>query len=155
MLEAVKRADLKATEWLANIQHPLLKDIMTGFSSLGSPVNSLVFLATISYFSISLLVQLSVSLFAAWVIVYGLKYLTSRKRPEGSLEAGMTSSFPSGHSATAFIFASVISQAYPSTAALLFSLAGIVAFSRVYLQTHYLSDAVSGSFIGLLLVALV
>jgi undecaprenyl-diphosphatase len=71
--------------------------------------------------------------------------------PPGPLPYGMhrpiTSSFPSGHAASAFT-AAVVLAGGPETPAL-FVLAGAIAFSRVYTRMHHTSDVVAGSLVGL------
>jgi membrane-associated phospholipid phosphatase len=63
-------------------------------------------------------------------------------------------SFPSGHSATAFsvffVFAMVTKHRWLKC--ILFILACLVAFSRVYLSQHFIVDIMAGSFIGMLTV---
>lgn len=63
-----------------------------------------------------------------------------------------TSSFPSGHTATAFALASVLALYYKNVGLhiLLLLLAVAVGFSRIYLSQHFLLDALAGSFIGVL-----
>lgn len=60
------------------------------------------------------------------------------------------SSFPSGHTATAFALAVVFAWRYSSKwlQLLLLLLAMLVGFSRVYLSQHFLADVLAGSFIG-------
>lgn len=58
-------------------------------------------------------------------------------------------SFPSGHTVTAFALAYVLAQAYPKWSLACYMLAAIVAVSRVYLASHFLSDVVAGAAIGL------
>ena len=59
-------------------------------------------------------------------------------------------SFPSGHSATAFAGAALLTPFVPAAAVpLLFGYAAIVALSRVYLGLHYPVDVVLGSMVGM------
>ena len=73
--------------------------------------------------------------------------------PEGPLPYGMhrpiSSSFPSGHAASAFT-AAVLLAGGPATP-LWFALAATVAASRVYTQMHHSSDVLAGAALGLVL----
>ena len=62
----------------------------------------------------------------------------------------ITSSFPSGHAATAFMCAVVLSRD-DAAAPAWFTLAALVAFSRVYTRMHHLSDVVAGTALGIAL----
>ena len=62
------------------------------------------------------------------------------------------SSFPSGHTVSAFAIATVLSL-YQNTKwrqALLLVLAALAGFSRIYLSQHFLADVLAGSFIGVM-----
>lgn len=59
-------------------------------------------------------------------------------------------SFPSGHSAAAFAGAWLFSRDLPRGRGLFYTLASLVAFSRIYLGDHYPADVVSGSALGML-----
>ena len=61
------------------------------------------------------------------------------------------SSFPSGHSSTIFGLAVAFSFLMPRLRALWFTIAGVVAFSRVVVLAHYPSDTIIGGYIGVLL----
>lgn len=152
MLEYVRKIDLRITGLVADQQHPLMRDTMTAVSALAFPFNTLLFILIAYLYSPGLSQSLLTGTIAVWTFCYGLKALASRPRPDSNPEIGLTSSFPSAHSATAFMFAGVLPFQPQS---LLYLIAGMVAFSRIYLQSHYLSDTVAGSLIGILVAALI
>ncbi|MCY4044908.1 MAG: phosphatase PAP2 family protein [Cellvibrionales bacterium] len=57
-------------------------------------------------------------------------------------------SFPSGHSAAAFVFATQLAFFYPAFAIAAYCWASLVALSRVILGVHYPLDIVSGALLG-------
>jgi diacylglycerol kinase family enzyme/membrane-associated phospholipid phosphatase len=97
--------------------------------------------------------SLALSSFVANVVV---KPLVGRRRPDPDRtqlarrigRAPWTSSFPSGHSASAAAFATGAALELPLSAAVLGPLAAAVAYSRVHVGVHYKSDAVVGAAIG-------
>jgi len=92
----------------------------------------------------------------AGVFVFkALKMISHRQRP-CELEPHCWSkvlppdqfSFPSGHTMTAFAIALVVSYFYPALEGPLFFLAASIAFSRVALGMHFLSDVLAGAVLG-------
>ena len=59
-----------------------------------------------------------------------------------------STSFPSGHSASAFAFANAVGAQIPLLSGPLHFLAGAVAYSRVHTGVHYPGDVIIGSLIG-------
>lgn len=75
-----------------------------------------------------------------------LKRVVNQKRPHG----GDRLSFPSGHTTTAFAFASVVGLEHNKAWAIgAYSIATIVAFSRLNDNAHYLHDVAFGATIGI------
>jgi len=86
-----------------------------------------------------------------------LKPLSRRRRPDRrtndvpiarQVPMPRSTSFPSGHAASAFAFATGVGIALPRTGLPLTATAALVAYSRVHTGVHYPSDAVAGSVIG-------
>ena len=84
----------------------------------------------------------------------GVKSLFRRVRPVPEfdrpyhLRIPRTTSFPSGHATAAMTGAVLLSQG-TGWGWFLFPLAAIVAFSRVYVRIHHVSDVIGGVIIGL------
>jgi undecaprenyl-diphosphatase len=87
----------------------------------------------------------------------GVKSFYARRRPDRA-GAGVpgeryvrmpgSTSFPSGHSASAFAFASAVGRDLPGLALGLNFLAAAVAYSRVHTGVHYPGDTIVGAVIG-------
>lgn len=88
----------------------------------------------------------SVAIMAA--TVNGLKYTVRRPRPDGSA----FNSFPSGHTATAFMTATMLHREYgwrsPWFSIGSYTAATFTAFSRLLNNKHWMSDIVAGAAIG-------
>ena len=91
------------------------------------------------------------------VVNAGLKPILPRDRPDRELHQVIvarhvplpaSTSFPSGHSASAFAFANGVSGEMPELAVPLRLAAAAVAWSRIHTGVHYPGDVVSGSLIG-------
>jgi membrane-associated phospholipid phosphatase len=97
---------------------------------------------------------------AASFVNLGVKPLGRRRRPDRALEQvplarhvrmPSSTSFPSGHSAAAFAFATGVGHVLPAAAIPLHGLAAVVAYSRVHTGVHYPGDIVAGALLGTML----
>ncbi|MCX7923466.1 MAG: phosphatase PAP2 family protein [Clostridia bacterium] len=84
-----------------------------------------------------------------------LKHLIQRDRPFVGLPdikllvpKPTTFSFPSGHTASSFAAAFVLAHMFGRYRIPIFLLAGLIAFSRLYLYVHYPSDVLAGAILG-------
>ncbi len=92
------------------------------------------------------------------------KPLTARRRParreaeelaSRHVQMPRSSSFPSGHTASAFAFATGAASAQPVLSAPLRILATLVGYSRVHTGVHYPADVLAGAFIGVSVAELI
>jgi undecaprenyl-diphosphatase len=96
-----------------------------------------------------------IAIAVSWVSAEGAKFLFNRARPFISdteiaplIKTPSSSSFPSGHSATAAAGAITLSTIYPTFAPALIFAGFLVALSRIYLGVHYPFDVLAGVLIG-------
>jgi undecaprenyl-diphosphatase len=99
---------------------------------------------------------------ASWTVAEGVKYLFDRSRPflwdteiAPLINTPSSSSFPSGHSATAAAGAITLSVLYPPFAPVLVLAGLLVVLSRVYLGVHFPFDVLAGIVIGIATSAVV
>src|SRR4051794_15704751 len=99
----------------------------------------------------------------AAVVNLGMKPLGRRARPDRAVERvpvarhvrmPSSTSFPSGHSATAFAFATGVGHVSAPAAIPLNALAALVAYSRVHTGVHYPGDVIAGALTGTVLAHL-
>ena len=94
----------------------------------------------------------------------GIKYTVLRPRPYmlsnaivrdvPGFSTPVDPSFPSAHSATAFMIAIFLSARYPKMSPLFIIMAFLIALSRVYIGFHYPSDVLVGAFLGMFAASL-
>jgi undecaprenyl-diphosphatase len=97
---------------------------------------------------------------ASSVVNLGLKPFGRRRRPDRAAEQvpvtrhvrmPSSTSFPSGHAAAAFAFATGVGHVLPPAAIPLRGLAAVVAYSRVHTGVHFPGDVVAGALTGTVL----
>ena len=111
--------------------------------AVGSPIQTRHFL------------RIAAVLAAESIIVNGgIKSLFHRQRPEWEqdrplhLRRPKTSSFPSGHASSAVTAAILLTDANPILAPVWWTIAAVVAMSRVHVKIHHVSDVVGGIAVG-------
>ena len=91
------------------------------------------------------------------VVNVGIKPLRRRRRPDRvayavpiarHVEMPLSTSFPSGHAASAFAFATGVTRELPTVGIPLHAAAAVVAYSRVHAGVHYPIDVIAGSVFG-------
>ena len=94
------------------------------------------------------------------IVNLGLKPLGRRARPDRTAHAvpagrhvamPASTSFPSGHAASAFAFATGVAHVAPRAGRVARAAAALVAYSRVHTGVHYPGDVVAGSLTGVVL----
>lgn len=84
---------------------------------------------------------------AMGLIVNVTKYAVKEKRPD----SGTRNSFPSGHTATAFMGAELVREEYGNTyGTCAYTLATSIAILRLYNDRHWLNDIIAGAGTGIL-----
>ncbi|HIH31372.1 TPA: phosphatase PAP2 family protein [Candidatus Woesearchaeota archaeon] len=99
------------------------------------------------------------ALFVSAILSYVLKWIISRPRPFEFLQIPSIintsmSSFPSGHALVIFTMLAFLIMNFPRYKYWFWSIAVLVAFSRIYLGVHYLSDVIAGAFLGFFIAKL-
>jgi len=84
------------------------------------------------------------------LLALAVKAIVNRPRPhlDPLVRVPTDWSFPSGHAATSFAGATMLSLFFPRLAPVLYGLAVAIAFSRVYVGVHYPLDVIAGAALG-------
>jgi len=158
----LEQFDINIFYFINKTCHNKVLDIVVPyFTNLGS--GEFIFLiALVMLFLKSKRVKFSgIALFAGltltYYVVHLLKDLIQRPRPfmvlgdVNTLVTETTFSFPSNHSATAFMAACILAACFKKYSVLFYITAILVALSRPYVGVHYPSDILVGACIGILI----
>lgn len=161
MLKKLKELDLKvlkAIKKLHNHTNNRIMAVITHLGTGGSVWFALCIPLIISRQLRTAGLNILLSLFITWLIgEITIKRLVARVRPseelpedEQIIKRPKFYSFPSGHSASSFSVVAVTILRCPLWIIIPVAiLATLIAFSRLYLRVHYLTDVVAGVILGL------
>lgn len=149
-------ADRAAGRWRG---HPVADRLFYGASALGDHSLIWIILGAVrglrSEHEFTAAVRVGAGVAADTVLVnVVIKSLFRRSRPPWDIDRPLplrrprTSSFPSGHATSAFTSAVLLSEG-DNLWPLYYSLAVVVAASRVHVRIHHASDVVAGAALGL------
>jgi undecaprenyl-diphosphatase len=131
---------------------PLWERPMRAATEVGRPPLVLGILLAVAVFGgpagVATARETVLALVPANLVVEGLKEVVGRVRPDGDRQR-KNSSFPSSHAANAAAIAAVLARRFRRLTLPLWLVAAFVAWSRVYLNRHFLSDVLAGIVIGL------
>ena len=155
----MKKLDYKIVSMMQNkFSNPVMDRIMTSLTFLGD--YCLIWLVITVIFYINGDRKYAYLMIATMLITNAInngliKSLFRRKRPfelyddiSIFIPEPYGSSFPSGHSATGFCCAVIVAYYSPILGTVALVLAGLIAFSRMYLRVHFFSDVLVGSIVG-------
>jgi len=138
------------------IKNPILdylSRLFTNYSSVLVIIIVLISLFLLNKKKREWVFPLGLSLVFSYLIIYILKFIIARPRPLGIIKTLplinlIDYSFPSSHAAVAFAALPILNKIYPRLKWLWILSVCFVAFSRIYIQVHYLSDVIMGALVG-------
>lgn len=158
-LEQIQRYDEAFYRLISGSLHPSPKTMLARAISISGDGWMYALICCVAYLQKQ---TYATSLFSALLVAYTLQipiYLVlkntlRRQRPYQRLRlnpiinASDKFSFPSGHTAGAFLFATITSVVVPGSALLVYCWAAAVGLSRVALGVHYPTDIGAGVLLG-------
>lgn len=164
----IKETDMIIHSTLSNLNTPSLTNIMLVVTKFGDKI-PLTLISICIAFLLFIKKEKKWAIFFLWnmavgaIGVYLFKTIVANPRPTGGLLIESGFSFPSGHATLSSIFAITLAYTYIKrgskeiikTLAILFAILFplTIAFSRVYLGVHWLSDVLAGFLFALTVIS--
>ncbi len=149
-------------------QEKLIKRLIKSFFVIVSKLGdgyvyliSIILLSLFSSYGFFILEIFAIGFTIERIFYFSIKNLTRRNRPYEQLQLKVIYlyppdrySFPSGHTSSAFLFATILSKFHPEFYLILYIFAILVGISRIILNLHYLTDVLVGSQIGIFIAVI-
>lgn len=162
MLEIIQNIDLEILDYIQEVvSNTFLDKLMIFMTVLGNKgviwiISSLVLLINKKTRRVGIMAI--TALILTGILGEGvIKPLVKRARPfvdqpsfNLMIKPPSTYSFPSGHTASSFAVAGVLTREFKKYGIVFLILAALIACSRIYLFVHYPSDVVAGIIMGLI-----
>lgn len=167
MINSFQKIDIRILDFIDRyLQFPILDRIMFIITCMGNGGIVWILLSTYLIYNNNYRMEgymvMSSMIFTSIVGEGLIKHLFKRSRPYIKINKRVllisrpkTYSFPSGHAASSFAVAGIFILMNDDISIYITTLASLIAFSRVYLNVHYLTDVLTGIILGLLCSILV
>lgn len=157
-IENITYLDRFSLNWIAGRRRPSLDILMQGFTRAGDWQTWSVLILAASIMGEpfrKVAFQITPKLLLTFLICYAIKGVLKRPRPTQAIQ-GFSSllkdpdphSFPSSHSACAWVVCVSLAITFGGTWPLWCSYATLISYSRVHVGAHYPLDVLIGSGIG-------
>jgi len=154
LLDSLVRIDTVTMDAIVTVRSPLATKLLTSVTGLGSATAALCFVGVCYLAGWEKAFRHSLVALAICGVVVGTLMMTVQRAfpadPVCLTDGAETvaTAFPSGHAAAVTVYAMTARESDPLPFGVLGGLAALVAVSRIYLGTHYLTDTVAGVGIG-------
>ena len=162
MISLIQRLDSSILLYIKeNMNGAIMNKVMVVITSLGDNgaiwiIIAIILMINKKYRKIGFMALLALLL--STILGEGiLKNVVQRIRPSVDIPVvdlliakPLSYSFPSGHTTSSFAVAGVLAKYFKKYVLGIFSLASLIAFSRLYLYVHYPTDVLAGIVLGLI-----